>query len=542
MNYPIWAVPGAGLLIAGIAVFHVFISHFAVGGGLLLVWLERRARRDDDPDLLAYVRRHSRFFLLLTLVFGAITGVGIWTTIALVHPQATSTLIQAFVWGWAIEWTFFIVEIAAALVYYYGWDRLDARTHLAIGWIYFIAAWLSLAVINGILTFMLTPGRWIVTNAFWDGILNPTYLPMLVARTVGALALAGAYGLLTLAWTGNQRLKERLVRPLALGWVIPGVVLLMVSLVWIASAASAAGVSVAGAFGASGGFWDLVRALFASPTTGQPIGRLAARVALNGMIVAVLIALLVALPRRTLLTRTAAVLMMLAALAVVGGLEWTREVLRKPYVIGNYMLVTGLRVTGPPPFTIDDVRERGAIGTARWLQQPPEGAQGVDRDGAIGRELFRSECAVCHTRNGYLAIEPLVRGMSVATLDRVIDQLPAWRGRRMPPFAGTEIEHHALSVHLALMGGASHDALAAAQTAKKGGAQVFEDNCAMCHGPQQDFPFQARSRSADVFYEMIGRLPKINEAMPAFEGTDVERHELAEHLTTLEYPRPGGGR
>jgi mono/diheme cytochrome c family protein len=542
MNYPIWAVPGAGLLIAGIAIFHVFISHFAVGGGLLLVWLERRARRADDPDLLAYVRRHSRVFLLLTLVFGAITGVGIWTTIALVHPQATSTLIQAFVWGWAIEWTFFIVEITAALVYYYGWDRLDARTHLAIGWIYFAAAWLSLAVINGILSFMLTPGRWIVTNAFWDGILNPTYLPTLVARTAGALALAGAYGLLTLAWTGNQRLKERLARPLAFGWVIPGTVLLMVSLVWITSAASAAGVPVAHTLGASAGFVDMLRALFATTSIGQPIARIAARVALNGMVIAVLIAIIVAVPRRTMLTRTSAVLMMIAALGVVGGLEWTREVLRKPYVISNYMLVSGLRVTGPPPFTVDDVRERGAIESARWLQQPAPEAQGIDREEGIGREVFRSQCAVCHTQNGYLAIKPLVRGASVTTLDRVIDQLATWRGRRMPPFAGTEVEHHALAVHLALMGGATREALAAVATARKGGAQVFEDNCALCHGPQQDFPFQAKGRSAEVFYEMIGRLPKINQAMPPFEGTDAERHELAEHLVILEYPRTGGGR
>ena len=45
MNYPIWNLPGSGLLIAGMSVFHVFISHFAVGGGLFLVWTERKARR-----------------------------------------------------------------------------------------------------------------------------------------------------------------------------------------------------------------------------------------------------------------------------------------------------------------------------------------------------------------------------------------------------------------------------------------------------------------------------------------------------------------
>ena len=187
MNYPIWDLPASGLLIAAVAIVHVFISHFAVGGGLFLVVTERKARREGDAALLGFVKRHSRFFVLLTLVSGAMTGVGIWFTIGLVHPQATAALINLFVWGWAIEWTFFVVEIAAAMVYYYGWDRMAPATHEAVGWIYFWAAWLSLVVINGILTFMLTPGGWLETGSFWQGILNPTYLPAVVARTAASM-------------------------------------------------------------------------------------------------------------------------------------------------------------------------------------------------------------------------------------------------------------------------------------------------------------------------------------------------------------------
>ena len=44
MNYPIWELPAPGLLIAAVAIVHVFISHFAVGGGLFLVLAERKAR------------------------------------------------------------------------------------------------------------------------------------------------------------------------------------------------------------------------------------------------------------------------------------------------------------------------------------------------------------------------------------------------------------------------------------------------------------------------------------------------------------------
>ena len=105
MNYPVWqfGFPG-GLLIAAMAVLHVFISHFAVGGGAYLVLTERRAYARNDLELLGYVRHHSKFFALLTVVLGAVTGVGIWFTIGLVSPEATSSLIHTFVWGWAIEW------------------------------------------------------------------------------------------------------------------------------------------------------------------------------------------------------------------------------------------------------------------------------------------------------------------------------------------------------------------------------------------------------------------------------------------------------
>src|SRR5512133_545086 len=190
MNFPVWDVPrvGGSLLIAAIAILHVFVAHFAVGGGLFLVWTERRAYRTNDQRLLQYVRAHSRFFVLLVLVFGAVSGVGVWWIIALISPSATSVLIHSFVWAWASEWVFFFVEIAAAFVYYYGWDRLDRRTHLAVGWIYFAAAWLSLFVINGILTFMLTPGRWLATRSLADGFFNPTMLPSLVLRTAAAVA------------------------------------------------------------------------------------------------------------------------------------------------------------------------------------------------------------------------------------------------------------------------------------------------------------------------------------------------------------------
>jgi cytochrome bd-type quinol oxidase subunit 1 len=91
MNYPVWQLGflGGGFLIAVIAIIHVYIAQFAVGGGLFLVLTEHLARKNNDPGILEYVRKHTKFFLLLTMVAGALTGVGIWFTISLLSPSAT---------------------------------------------------------------------------------------------------------------------------------------------------------------------------------------------------------------------------------------------------------------------------------------------------------------------------------------------------------------------------------------------------------------------------------------------------------------------
>ena len=45
MNYPLWVVPylGGTSVIAIISIIHVFISHFAVGGGIFLALAEEMA-------------------------------------------------------------------------------------------------------------------------------------------------------------------------------------------------------------------------------------------------------------------------------------------------------------------------------------------------------------------------------------------------------------------------------------------------------------------------------------------------------------------
>ena len=567
MNYPIWEIPAPGLLIAFVAIVHVFISHFAVGGGLFLVVAERKARLESDAALLMYAERHSRFFAMLTLVAGALTGVGIWFTIALIHPAATSALLAAFVWGWAIEWTFFVTEIAAAILYAYGWHRVAPATHMRIGWIYAGAAWLSLAVINAVLAFMLTPGAWLTTRSFWDGVLNPTYLPSLVARTAGAVGLAGIYVLMTASWMADRPAKARIARYAGVYWILPNAIMLPLSLSWYVAAANTAGVPVAETFGATAPtIRAIVAAALTAPASGHPIAQyavLAFTAASIGLLVTT--SVIVAWRSRSY-GRPSAAVAMLCGFATLGAAEFIREDLRKPFVIGSYMLVTGVRLPAAEAartgmdragvhdrFAIDVLERESLLRTALWTRNAAATGDATADEISRGRELFRLSCAACHTTDGYLAARPLVRGMTVAGAAGLLTRLarpvgddgrPAawttahgrmqsWRGRRMPPFAGTPEERHALAMYLASLGGMTPDAIARSAAGEAAGARVFDESCSACHGPAADFPFKANGRTADAFYTLIGNLPALNDAMPPFEGSDADRRALADYLPTL---------
>jgi mono/diheme cytochrome c family protein/cytochrome bd-type quinol oxidase subunit 1 len=574
MNYPLWELPAPGLLIAAIAIVHVFISHFAVGGGLFLVLAEKKARVEDDPALLGFVRSLSRFFVLLTLVLGALTGVGIWFTIALVHPQATSALVTTFVWGWAIEWTFFAVEITAAMVYYYGWDRLDAPTHMRVGWVYFISAWASLAVISGILSFMATSGDWVVTRSFTDGFFNPTYWPTVALRTAVAAGLAGLYALLAASLLSDADLKARIAHWSVARWIVPAAVLIPATLLWYLAAAAGAGTAIAETLGATDAGAGSVLAAVLSPSLpgGHPIVRRAALVTLVGAVLLVAGALGLATLRARSFGRIEAGLLMLLGLASMGGSEWVREGLRKPWVIDRHMFVNAVRVPVSAgtvkvedPFTVDVLDERGVLTTALFARVPEgyrpghpdfdslEVSARADLEAQAGREVFRLQCASCHTENGHLGIQGLVEGRDVATLQAVLDSLarpvteagrptdwsnPSVRvhtrlGRRMPPFVGTEAERRAVAIHLARLGG-DPEAGTAAITASTG-VQVFDTHCAACHGPDTPWPMadRLRGRSREEFYDLIGRLDEVREEMAPFSGTEPERAALAEHLAGL---------
>ncbi len=420
MEYPVWQLStlAGGFWIAVIATLHVFVAHFAVGGGLFLVLTEARARRENSRPMLDYVRRHTRFFLLLTMVFGGLSGVAIWFTISVLAPAATSTLIHHFVWGWATEWVFFLGEIAALLVYHYRFDRMRPRDHLITGWLYFIFAWLSLFIINGIIGLMLTPGEWLRTENFWDGFFNPTFWPSLVMRSFLALMLAGVFGLLTALRIPDEATRTRVTRRCA-GWAALALPPMLAA-----------------------GWWYL-RAL--PPETLDFISRRSAEItpyatALPFIVAALFLgSLIMALrlphPLRTVL----AALLLLAGFGFTGSFEYIREAGRKPWIIHGHTWAQGIRP--------DQAGQPGEsfLARARWVKNKDTS----DRL-AAGRELFAAQCLSCHSIGGPMND---IRKHTAAISTVGMEAFLTGQGRlftHMPPFLGDKEERRALAEYVAV--------------------------------------------------------------------------------------------
>ncbi|MBI5706292.1 MAG: cytochrome ubiquinol oxidase subunit I [Armatimonadetes bacterium] len=446
MNYPVWDVPiiGGPWVIGIVAIFHVLIAWFAVGGGLYLPMAESKLYREGREEWLPVLMKHSRFFLVLTSVFGAISGVGIWFSIGLVHPEATSTLIHNFLFGWAIEWVFFVVELAAAAVYYFTWNRIPRELHLKVGYLYAIASFLTLVIINGILSFMLTPGgAWLEVagtgqeaSKFWFAFFNPTYVPSLIMRSLACTALAGIYALISYSMVsdpGLQNTKVHMVRWSA-KWLTPIFFLMPVALIWMLLAMSAEsrsllelGMSTIG----SGAFTQVTRIAMLTILTTFTIGGVVYFFAYRS-------------PRDFSLGHAISILA-LAAVATAST-EFAREMVRKPYVIGEHMYSNGVRVRD-----VQKLNRDGYLTGSLWKEEHMGRAE-------MGEIIFRGECMSCHTVDGYRSMRRLLQARNEDAIKKLLAMLhnppkdSPYR-KYMPPLVGTPEEIDALAGYLVVLSG-----------------------------------------------------------------------------------------
>jgi cytochrome bd ubiquinol oxidase subunit I len=443
MHFPWWYVDQATapMLIAAVSVIHVLVAHYAVGGGLFLAVETTHAYRTGNRDYLAYLKRHAKFFVLLTVAFGAITGVGIWWTIGLASPLATHVLIRTFVFAWATEYVFFIAEIVSAYVFYYYWGRLPKKTHTIVVWIYAVSAWASLAIIAAITAFMLDPGTWREDHNFWSAILNRQALPQIISRTGGALLLSSLYVYLHAAFTIKDAklhglIESRSTRPALLGAVL----ITAGGLMWYYFLPPSA-----------------KAALIAAPVLNVFMGVLFAATG-------IVFVLLFFGPYRNpgwIKTPGFAASLLLFGIMGMSTAEFIREAVRKPYICYNVVLGSQMLTD-----EVAAVREKGFLESGTWTKVYVAGnyPNVMTSDGHIDRAqlgklpkadqvklgglIFQYHCNDCHAiQQGYSPVGPLVQGWKPERIHDLVTHLSQERFT-MPPWAGTPEEADLLTAYL----------------------------------------------------------------------------------------------
>lgn len=436
MDFPIFHLDFLGnrMLIAAIAVFHVWINHaLAVGAMPLVTAMEWWGHRRGDArwDRLAY--RILTVSFVVTTTIGALTGVGIWLSTSLVNPYAIGSLIRVFFWAWFTEWLVFVTEVLCIMVYYLSWKPMAGRkrAHIGVGVALSAASWVTMAIITAILGFMMNPGAWLERTSFISGVFNPIYLPQLAFRTPVAMIAAGWFALfLTFFFTRSDlALRRTAVRFISL-W----------SLAWLPAA-------VAGAlwYWRAIPVWMAVNVPVALTTQrftawyGQLLTILAV------MVAAVLLtaAAGVVLPRRV--PRAALLVPFALTLVLLGSFERVREFIRKPFVIGEYMYANGVRVADLPLLNEEGVLRHSTYARVREISD----SNGV----AAGAEVFRIGCTRCHTVSGINSVTDRLRGLygdeawDRDTIKYYVQGMHVARPY-MPPFPGTDREAGALADYL----------------------------------------------------------------------------------------------
>lgn len=405
-----------GLVMAAVAIVHVFLAQFAVGGGILLCYFQWLSMTGRNPYARRFVDGYFKALVLISFVLGALTGVGIWFTAIQISPSTIGAMVHDFHWLWATEWTFFCLEITAGYLFYRYHLRLGDRTSLMLLLVYASAAWASLFIINGILSWQLTPGDWLETKRVADGFFNPSFWPSLLFRTVVSTTLASLVACVVVNTMSDlDREAQRTLINRAAQLLIP--MLLMPGL----------------------GLWFL--SVMPSDSRGWILGGSAAMTLFLSMSIATSLAIgayaLVGLVLRRLYINgaTASLLVVLALGATAGG-EFVREGSRKPYSIRHILYSNAIRPEDVARLRIVGCLADDPYPTRRDAAFPTEQLD----DGA---RVCRRLCSVCHTVEGVNSLVDLTATWDLDQMRMNIAKLQQTKPF-MPPFAGTPQDVEAL--------------------------------------------------------------------------------------------------
>ncbi len=401
-----------GLVIGGVGIVHVFLAQFAIGGGMLLWYFERRGQRGHD-DARRFVDGYFRILVLVSFVLGALTGVATWFTTIQVGARTIGLMIDEFHWLWATEWVWFAVEITAGYAFYRYGPRLADRARLRLLALYALASWMSLFWVNGILSWQLTPGRWLDGGGVWAGFFNPSFWPSLVFRTAVSTTLAALAGCIVINTMDLPRDRRAALIRRASRFAAPIAAMPLLALWFLA------------VLPADSRSWLLGGSMPMTMFVGVAAG---ASLLIGGYVIVGLL-----LQRLYINGATATLLLGLAFGATAAG-EFVREGARKPYTVRGVLYSTSIRP--------DEVAALRATGATTHDPYPLKTTYPTEQL-ARGAKVERALCDACHTMRGANALVELTRTWTDDQLRLNIAKLQRTKGF-MPPFAGNAEDVEAL--------------------------------------------------------------------------------------------------
>jgi len=218
--FPTWYEPGvgSGWIVGLIATIHVLFSHTSVGAALFFAGLATIAYSRNKPEYLEYIKKYGLFLLVFSYVLGSITGPGIWYSTTVASPRGISSLIHSFVWKWATEWVFFVIEVVGVYMVVYLVGKIDQRTHLRVTWIFGLASYATMLIILGILSFMMWPGKpeWFAEGGYLNGFYGANTFAQLAMRSMFMFSVTAVVGSIVLSRFKEDDLRKELARYLAI--------------------------------------------------------------------------------------------------------------------------------------------------------------------------------------------------------------------------------------------------------------------------------------------------------------------------------------
>jgi mono/diheme cytochrome c family protein len=436
-QFPLFYFPdyGSAWMMGVTGTIHILASHTSVGAAMLFAFLAHKAYKENRADYYPYMKKYGMFLLIFSYVIGSITGPGIWYTATAASPRGISALIHNFVWVWATEWVFFVYEVIGVFVLVYFIDKIDRKTHLKLTYTFALASVGTLALIIGIISFMMWPGTdaYYTTGSASDAFFGINTFPHMFLRIGFMIMLSGVIGLLISSSMRkeNAELSDELSKKMGYISIFGGFITLFF-FIWY-----------------MGTLPDNAHAVFAFSKDAIIQNRIV-------LTLAFFLYFALAIFKPKFIHPILAVAMIFVIL--IGGLwsgEKLRESMRKPYVAGQYMYSNQIISRDVPGKGIKSelpiIAEKGLLALNPFV---PKNLKVITEDNKLqaGKLLAKLSCSSCHSLDKTGVYRPMrdrLTGMDKESIKAILYAIGDGGMSYMPTLKLPEAEYDAIAEYFA---------------------------------------------------------------------------------------------